>query len=174
VKQDGTWRCACVREGHDHSLSPHERLKPLEWLAGDWVDESGDAVVHAHADWSKDKNFLLREFTVHVRGNPEMSVTERIGWDPLTRQIKSWVFDSEGGHGEGLWAREADRWVIRSTGVTPEGRVAAATHVITRKNDHEYRWASLDRIIAGHLVPGKEEYVMVRRPPAPQTSEARK
>ncbi len=130
VKHDGGWRYSCVREDHDVTLSAHDRLESLQWLVGDWIDESDDAVVHVHTDWSKDGNFLLREFTVHVQGKPAMTVDERIGWDPLTRQIKSWVFDSAGGHGEGLWTPDATRWIIKSTGVLPDGRVAAATHII--------------------------------------------
>ena len=34
-------------------------------------------------------------------GMPVLSGTQRIGWDPLNRQFKTWIFDSEGGHAEG-------------------------------------------------------------------------
>ncbi len=170
VKQDGKWRYSCVREDHDITLSPHDRLEPLHWLVGDWVDESDDAVVHVHSDWSKDGNFLLRDFTVHVQGKPAMTVTERIGWDPLSRQIKSWVFDSAGGYGEGLWTQDATRWIIKSTGVLPDGRLAAATHVVARLNNYTYRWASLERTIGGRVVPDTESYVMVRTPPPPRSA----
>ena len=60
-----------------------------------------------------------------------MTVNQRIGWDPLTKQIKSWVFDSEGGYGDALWTRKGNQWVIKSTGVLPDGRTASATHVLT-------------------------------------------
>ena len=171
VKHDGGWRYSCVREDHDVTLSAHDRLESLQWLVGDWIDESDDAVVHVHTDWSKDGNFLLREFTVHVQGKPAMTVDERIGWDPLTRQIKSWVFDSAGGHGEGLWTPDATRWIIKSTGVLPDGRVAAATHIITKLNNYTYRWASTERTVAGRMVPEAENFVMVRMPPSPRTAE---
>ena len=170
VKRDGKWRYSCVREDHDITLSPRERLEPLQWLVGDWLDESDDAVVQVHSDWSKDGNFLLRDFTMHVQGKPAMTVTERIGWDPLSRQIKSWVFDSAGGYGEGLWTQDATRWIIKSTGVLPDGRVAAATHTIARMNDYTYRWASLERTVGGRVVPETESYVMVRTPPSPRSA----
>jgi len=170
VKRDGKWQYSCVREDHDITLSPHERLEPLQWLVGDWLDESVDAVVQVHSDWSKDGNFLLRDFTMHVQGQPAMTVTERIGWDPLSRQIKSWVFDSAGGYGEGLWTQDATRWIIKSTGVLPDGRVAAATHTIARINDYTYRWASLERTVGGRVVPETESYVMVRTPPSPRSA----
>jgi uncharacterized protein (TIGR02246 family) len=44
VKQaDGRWLLASIRSEGERSLStPHARLKQLEWLIGDWVDESDD------------------------------------------------------------------------------------------------------------------------------------
>jgi hypothetical protein len=167
VKQDGRWRISWVREEQDRSMSHSDLLKPLEWLVGDWVDESGDSVVHTHCDWSKDKKFLIREFSIHVQGQPGMTVTERIGWDPLGRQIKSWVFDSEGGYGEGFWAQENGIWVVKSRGVLPDGRVAAATHAINRVSDHAYRWTALDRMVGGRLMVQNEQATMVRTPPGP-------
>src|SRR5271165_6577856 len=52
VKREGKWQYSCVREDHDITLSPRERLEPLQWLVGDWLDESVDAVVQVHSDWS--------------------------------------------------------------------------------------------------------------------------
>ena len=92
-----------------------------------------------------DKNFLLRDFTVHVQGQPVMTVNQRIGWDPLTKQIKSWVFDSEGGYGDGLWTRRGNQWVIKSTGVLPDGRIASATHILTRVGPNSARWTTRNR-----------------------------
>jgi len=60
--------------------------------------------------WADDKRFILSDFTVQVGGNPAMTGSQRIGWDPLRKQIRSWVFDSQGGFAEGLWAREGNRW----------------------------------------------------------------
>ena len=90
------------------SVTHQERLKELAWLVGDWVDENSDSVVHVTCRWSDDKNFLLRDFVIHVQGKPVMNVNQRIGWDPVTKQIKSWVFDSEGGYGDALWARNGN------------------------------------------------------------------
>ncbi len=173
-KQDGKWRFASVREEHDVTLAPRDRLQVLEWLVGDWMDEDDQAVVKVHTDWSADGNFLPRDFSVHVQGKPAMTVNERIGWDPLSRQIKSWVFDSAGGYGTGLWTQDGPRWVVQSTGVLPDGRVAGATHVIARVNDHNYHWASLGRTVGGRVISQTEEYSMVRMPPAPRPREKNK
>ena len=39
--------------------------------------------------------------------------TQRIGWDPVAGQFRSWDFDSQGGYSEGLWSRDGDRWIIK-------------------------------------------------------------
>src|SRR6185312_4518580 len=134
VKRDGRWLLASVREIPGQELSPHERLKELEWLVGEWVEESEDAVVSTAIAWTDNGNFLLRSFDVRVQGKPALTGTQRIGWDPLTKQLKSWVFDSRGGYGEGLWMRQGDQWVIKARGVRADGRVATATQVLTFVN----------------------------------------
>ena len=106
IKQQGEWKIASAREVEDDdSLSPHERLKPLAWLVGDWVDEGSDAVVQISCNWSEDKNYLLVDFDAKIQGKPAMKSSQRIGWDPLTQKVKSWVFDSDGGYGEGFGPR---------------------------------------------------------------------
>jgi len=169
VKQGGRWLYSSVREDYETGLLHHERLKDLEWLVGEWLDQSTDSTVHVTCRWSDDKNFLLRDFTIHVQGRPVMTVSQRIGWDPLTKQVKSWVFDSEGGYGDALWTRNGDEWVIKSTGVLPDGRTATATNVLSRVGPNTARWKSTERTLGGESVAEPAEYVMVRRPPKPQS-----
>ena len=80
VKRDGRWLISSVREEPDPLVRPHERLKDLEWMIGDWLDEGADSVVRVNCRWSDDGNFLIRSFTVHHRGKPVMTVAQRIGW----------------------------------------------------------------------------------------------
>ena len=168
MKRDGQWLIASVREIAETGISHHERLKEIAWLVGDWVEETPDAVVTTSVAWSDNDNFLLRSFQVRVTGKPALSGTQRIGWDPLTKQIKSWVFDSQGGYGEGLWTRSGNEWVIKATGVRPDGRVATATQVLTYVNKDTLRWKSIDRTLGEELMPQIGEIVMVRKPPQPR------
>src|SRR5262249_32028508 len=95
VKRDGRWLISSVREEPDPLVRPHDRLKDLEWMIGDWVDEGSESVVRVACRWSDDENFLIRIFTVRRHGKPVLTVTQRIGWDPLAHQVRSWEFDSE-------------------------------------------------------------------------------
>ncbi len=173
VKQAGKWLYSSVREEHEPFLPPHERLKSLAWLVGDWIDESSDSTVYVSCHWSDDKNFLLRDFVIHVQGKPVMKVQERIGWDPLTRQFKGWVFDSEGGHSENHWSRQGDAWTIKSNGVLPDGRVVSATHVLSRRGSQTIHWTSVERTVGGHTAADVDDFVMVRHPPKPASSPAK-
>jgi uncharacterized protein (TIGR02246 family) len=165
IKQDGQWRQGVVRDEPAHDIAPHERLKELEWLVGDWVNESQDAIVSTTCAWAKGGNFLDREFTMKTEGRPVLSGTQRIGWDPLKKQFKTWIFDSEGGHGEGYFTRIGDEWVIKVEGVREDGRPASATNIITRLGKDRMSWRSVQRTLGGAAIPGVDEFVIVRKPP---------
>jgi uncharacterized protein (TIGR02246 family) len=168
VKRDGHWLISSVREETDPLARPHDRLKELDWMIGDWIDEGADSVVRLHCQCSEDENFLFRKFTVKRQGKPVMTVTQRIGWDPLARRVRSWEFDSQGGFGQGKWSRAGERWVVKSTGVRPDGTTASATNVMIHERPELVRWVSTDRVIGDQSVPDSEAYVLVRVPPPPK------
>jgi uncharacterized protein (TIGR02246 family) len=168
VRQEGRWLQSSVREHVDRQVTPHQQLEPLAWLLGDWVDEGGASVVFSTARWSDDGSFLLREFTLQVAGRPATRGTQRIGWDPLTKQIISWSFDSDGGHGTASWAHDGNRWIVKGSGVVHNGRTTTSTQVYTVVNPHQVRWKAVDRTVGGELEPDLPEFVLVRRPPRPR------
>ncbi len=177
VKRDGKWLQDSIR---DYPLpesasepTAHEHLQELEWLIGDWVDESDEAEVHTTCRWSENRSFLLRSFHVRIRGQSALSGTQRIGWDPRLKQIRSWVFDSDGGFSEGLWSRDGERWVIKKTGVLKDGRTASATNVLTRANKDTMKWASTDRTFGADVLADAEEITLVREPPKPRSARPR-
>ena len=164
VKEDGHWLQAAVRDEPARNLTVHDRLKELEWLVGEWVNESQEAVVFTTCKWADNGNFLLREFTVKTQGKPVMSGSQRIGWDPVKRQFKSWVFDSEGGFVEAYWTRDGNQWVVKAEGVQ-NGEPASATNIITRLGKDRIGWQSVNRTLGGAAVPGIDEFTLVRKPP---------
>ena len=83
----------------------------------------------------------------------------------LSHQFKTWIFDSEGGFGEGYWTRNGDQWVIKAEGVRQDGQHASATNIITRLGKDRVSWQSVDRTIGGAAVPGVDEFTIVRKPP---------
>jgi uncharacterized protein (TIGR02246 family) len=167
VKRDGRWQIASVREELDLLVRPHDRLEALEWMIGEWLDEGPEATVRFDCKWSEDGNFLIRTYSVKQDGKTVMSGTQRIGWDPLARQFRSWEFDSEGGYGDGKWSRDGESWVVKSTGVRPEGITASSTNILARERPDRVRWISTDRVLGDESVPGELAYVLIRVPPPP-------
>jgi uncharacterized protein (TIGR02246 family) len=167
VKQDGNWQMASARELPDQRAAGAESLEDLAWLIGDWVDESPEAMIATSYRWTDNHKFILSDFRVQRAGQPLMSGTQRIGWDPLEGKIRSWVFDSEGGFGEALWTRKGNQWIVKRTGVTRDGKFASATSILTSVGKDRMTWQSHDRIVGGEITPDIEETPIVRKPPPP-------
>jgi hypothetical protein len=171
VKRDGNWLLAEIREypAPVEDVSSYERLKELEWMLGDWVDESENVKAQSNVRWADNNSFLIRTYKVEVKGEQATSGTVFVGWDPQTGQIKSWIFDSNGGHGEGLWTRTGEKeWVVKAQGVLQDGRPTSATQVHVVINKDSVKTSSIDRIVGGQIAPDIADVVMVRQPPQPR------
>ena len=155
VKQGGQWLQAAVRDELAHDVAPHERLKELEWLVGDWVNESQDAVVDTTCTWAKGGNFLDREFTMKVEGPARAlgHAADRLG--PAQATVQDVDLRLRGGPRRGLSTRATgDQWVIKSEGVRQDGQPASATNVITRLGKDRMSWQSTAITLGGSRCPG--------------------
>jgi uncharacterized protein (TIGR02246 family) len=167
LKKDGKWLMQSVRTVEEESLSAYGDLQPLEWLVGEWIDEGRTENVEATFRWDDNKSFLLEEFQVIRDGDVVMKGTQRIGWDPQTKQIRSWTFDSAGGFGEAVWTPVEDRWVVKAKAVTPDGTSASATRTLTRAAPDRVIWTATDRLAGDEQLPDLA-VTLVRKPPQPQ------
>jgi uncharacterized protein (TIGR02246 family) len=168
VKIDGRWLVASTRDltPNTEAIPIPERLKPLEFLIGDWVDESEEAMISGSYRWGEGRKFLTHEFTVKRAGSPMMKGTQRISWDPLRHEIMSWTFDSQGGHSEGTWTWDRNHWLIKMHGVSAMGQPSSATAFLTPLGHDAYRWESTDRVLGGMAAPDTT-VTIVRKPPEP-------
>ena len=170
TKKDNVWRIAEIRDlpAPDADVAPADRLKELEWMVGDWVSESSDTKISSNVRWGDNKAFLVRTASSQVGNEKATSSLMIVGWDPTSSSIKSWLFDSNGGHGEGIWARASDtQWIIRASGVHADGTSASATQLLSLESKDALKTSTVDRISGGVVVPDTDEILMVRRPPAP-------
>jgi uncharacterized protein (TIGR02246 family) len=177
VRRDGIWLTAEVRDRAEEPAADGRddgdlAVDELAWLAGEWVDEDDTGVVYTSCRRSDDQKYLLREFRLNLAGLPPTSGTQRIGWDPVREQIRSWAFDSDGGFTEGYWTRVApDRWVIKTEGFLRDGRTVSATNILARVGPDSYRWTSVDRVVGDEAPDDVEDDLVVRRPPAPERAK---
>ena len=170
AKREGKWLMLLVRDMEGDAPSNHERLLPLAWMVGDWVDESPESRVYTSCRWSPDKNFLLQDIQVQRGGKATMTINQRIGWDPLQKRVRAWVFDSEGGFGESVWTLHGDQWVAKATFVSNDGVTASSTNVYSRAGKDAYIWRSADRVTGDDILPNLEVTV-VRKAPAPGSAK---
>jgi uncharacterized protein (TIGR02246 family) len=166
VKQAGKWLMASARDLPDEEDVAEDNLNQLHWLIGDWVDEDSDAVVHTAYRWSENHHFILCDFTANLTGET-MTGTQRIGWDPLAKTIRSWSFDSEGGFAEATWTHAGNQWIVKTTGVTNDGKSASSTNYMTRLRKHRLTWESRDRVIGGEKTADIGPITIARQPPTP-------
>lgn len=166
VKQEAGWRMKLVRELQEEPLSPYAKLRDLEWMIGEWVDEGADSVVATSCRWDDKKSFLLRSFEVKTRGDVMLKGEQRIGWDAAAKQVRSWTFDDAGGFAEGTWTQVDDRWVIKSAGFRPDGLTASATQIVTSLDDQRMEWKMEGRLVGEEPLPSIT-VILVRRAPEP-------
>jgi uncharacterized protein (TIGR02246 family) len=166
VKRDGQWLIDRISEEAPPAPPPsnYEQLKELEWMIGSWVDQSEEATIQTDCDWAKNQNFLHRSFAVVIGNEVDMAGMQIIGWDPAAKQIRSWLFDSDGGFAEGKWTRKGDRWLILQSGTSPDGSTTSAVNIITPIDNDSFTWQSVNREVDGDILPNVDEVLVVRKP----------
>src|SRR3954453_12240481 len=180
VKRDGKWLLDRVTEEQPPAPpapppSNYEHLKELEWMVGSWVDRDDDegVVIQTDCEWTKNKNFITRSFAVAVRDRVNMAGMQVIGWDPIAKQIRSWVFDSDGGFGEGKWTHKGNRWTIQQAGTLPDGSRSSAVNGMKKLGDDSFSWQSVERSVNGDMLPDVEEVTVYRKPAQEQAAASR-
>lgn len=168
VREADGWKIAALREDRLDAPTGAETLEDLDWMVGDWVvldDRAGKPgagapekpAIEMTVRWNANRTFLLRDVKIAAPGNAgddaALHVTQRIGWDPLSRQLRSWVFSSDGGHGEAVWSRDGDSWVARTTAVLPDGSQTSSLNIYTFDGKDRCAWRSLPTHIGGEHTP---------------------
>jgi uncharacterized protein (TIGR02246 family) len=177
VKQDGRWLIESAREVTCHMPPQTNHLKDLQWLIGEWSSAASPAGVSLQTtyDWTASQAFLIRKFKVEGKGTFMHGGTEIIGWDPRSENIRSWVFDSDGGFGETTWVQDGSRWIIKYSGTLADGSAASATHVLARIDDNAATVESKDRTVNGAAQPDIPELKLKKAPlaaPVPKVGAA--
>jgi hypothetical protein len=200
VRHDGTWKLACVRESQVAAPHDSPRLADLDWMVGDWtvvedrpdrepaagaatLTPGGKPPLEVSVRWNATRTFLLRDMKIADTsaaaaagsdagdGLPAMHITQRIGWDPLSRQIVSWAFGSDGSHGEATWTRDDGTWVARTMSVLPDGTQTSSLNIYSYDGANRCTWRSVPTHVGGEHAP-HVSMTMIRKLPAKTAPQA--
>jgi uncharacterized protein (TIGR02246 family) len=167
VRRDGQWLLDRVSEEQVPVVASHyEHLKDLEWMIGTWVDQDDEARIETTCSWTRNQNFMTRSFMVVVADRVEMAGMQIIGWDPAAQRIRSWVFDSDGGFGEGVWSRKGNAWHVQTSGTLPDGSRSSSVNIMSILDQDSFTWQSVNRVAGGEILPNIDEVIVVRQPAA--------
>lgn len=164
VKENGKWQMAAVVETNSTPDSNKVFLKDLGWLVGNWAPGgSSPNNIHFKAHWTANRNFIHCIYEAGGTGESQIKETEIIGYNPLTKRITSWHFDSNGGFGNGKWLRDGQSWIVSATSVEPDGTVGSAIYTLRKLNDNSFTWRSTRRSLAGRPLPNTQEIIVTRQ-----------
>jgi uncharacterized protein (TIGR02246 family) len=151
VRENGQWKVALVQEwDRDNSLD--DTLKDLEWLIGTWRMDTKDRDVTTTYEWDENKTFIRGKYTVKKDAKVIESGMQIFGRDNADGGIRSWVFQSDGGFGDGLWTRDGKNWTVDFGGVTADGKKLSATVNYVRVNPDTFTWQSVQQTVDGQPI----------------------
>jgi uncharacterized protein (TIGR02246 family) len=148
TREKDRWLLAMLAEKPEDDAS----LDDLEWIIGKWAAKTPFAEIHTTYSWDENKNFIMVEFSIK-QGNQTVRGTERIGEDPRTSRIRSWLFGNDGGFGEASWEWDGKRWVQEAEGVQSDGSVLKAVNLLTPLDKDSFIWQSVERSLDGEQIP---------------------
>src|SRR5262249_53082899 len=103
-------------------------------------------------------------YSQKTKGKVVSSGMFRIAMDPQRGQLRSWHFDDDGGHGQALWLRDGNRWVLDSFGVLADGTNTESVNVLVRIGKDAITWQSIDREVDGDSLPDTAPIKLTREP----------
>jgi len=143
--------------------SHYDKLKDLDWLIGTWIDEDPNISIETKTNWVASKNYIHQYFSMKTENQEPMEGEQIIAWDPLHKEVRSWVFDSDGGLGEGKWVKKNNRWLVNMSYILPNGLKASSINIYTKIDDNSISWESVGRDVDGQILPNIEPVKIIRK-----------
>jgi uncharacterized protein (TIGR02246 family) len=148
VRENGQWKVAIVREW-DRDIGLDVSLKELEWLIGTWQAATKDREVTTTYEWDENKAFIRGKYKVKEGTKVVESGMQMIGKDNAEGAIRSWVFQSDGGFGGGVWTREGKKWSVDVYGVRADGSELTATSIYVHVDPNTFTWQAVGQAVDG-------------------------
>ncbi len=163
VGKEGKWMIDSIEESPAPVPSTSfEALRELDWLVGQWTDESDAGRTDNVFRWSPTGSFLIRSFASESSDGDSYQGTQVIGWDPRSLEIRSWTFNSDGSFGDATWSKSGDDWLIKSSQTLADGQAASGTFVLSRNGDDELTLQLIGHEVEGEPQPTESSVTAIR------------
>jgi uncharacterized protein (TIGR02246 family) len=155
VKRDGKWQMVNVSESpkFDAAAANHPVIADLSWLIGNWKVDGPRGTLQIKADWVAAKNMIRCDFDATTKDGEKTTQTQFIFLDPLSKRIRSWQYDFDGGYGESRWLNSGNDWAAEGCSVQADGTTGSARYVIKKLDDNTFSWQSTSRRVLGRRLP---------------------
>ncbi|MFT5303438.1 MAG: hypothetical protein ACI814_004257 [Mariniblastus sp.] len=164
VRKDGKWLLDSISDTDLATEGENSGpMAEMQWMVGEWVDAAEESTIETVCQWTKNRNFITRTFRVSAPGTDDLEGTQVVGWDPVNRAFRSWVFDSDGGFSKGNWTRKGESWVVESTGYIAQGQPSASIQVFSEITADSFTWQSFGRRVGDARQPNIGETKVVRK-----------
>jgi len=152
VLEDGAWRLAESRVAPNAAAA----LDDLAWLVGSWqaTDAREGTTVEVKYEKAVGGQALLGRTKIVPRQGATVEAIDVIHADRATGQVRSWVFDSSGARGEGVFSADGTGFNRTFVGRPGSGSGRAAwTQVIVPGGDGRFTMQSIERSLDGRPLP---------------------
>jgi len=149
VREDGKW---LIAESLEIGAS-ESSLGELAWLLGEWKASTADVDVALVVTPWLGKGFFKADFKIRRKGEPEMEGFQVIGKDPRTGGLRSWIFETQGGSGDGKWVYDGHKWDLEIQGYLASGVPYNSVQIFSPLGKDAFLWQSIERFAGGYNLP---------------------
>ncbi|MFN3192797.1 MAG: YybH family protein [Aureliella sp.] len=154
VREKDGWKISAIRQTVDRNetsdASAPEGIEQLGWMVGTWHDDSDpEERIVIRCEWMPGKRALRRKFETGGE-SPEHLATQIILWDAKQATLRSWVYDTAGNFGNGIWTRTNDAtWQVSSVLQSGSGQQLMSTNTYRAVNSNTFEFGSINRKVDG-------------------------
>jgi hypothetical protein len=148
VRDGQRWKLDSMQERPIAAVVDSNLPASLDAFVGQWSGEENKIAIQVSAKWDANRRFLSRRIAM-TAGKASTVGTQTIGWDPISRQIRSWTFCDDGSYSEGVWSLEGNAWMALSTRVLPDGQTSECTQVYKFPDKNTMVWKQIRCSVEG-------------------------
>lgn len=158
IRQGGKWLIGETTESSDGEVS----VGALSWLLGTWKATDGEREVELRVTPWLDQGFFKADFQIKRQGKVENEGCQIIGKDLRTGGLRSWVFENQGGFGEGVWVHDGQRWDLEIEVMLQGGTTLQSVQVFSPIDKDSFLWQAIERQANGIRLPDTKPLKMQR------------